>query len=466
MLYKDNKDLATQTKSAINISSAGVKVENKAQLQGKTIDELVYNLCLNESQELKDACYWIIWEVARELGIYPCSIQELYDAKGKQKYSKITVPAVNIRGLTFDTARALVRTAIKFKSLSFIFEIAKSEMGYTLQRPKEYVAICLAACIKEGFRGPLFIQGDHVQLKAKAFAQDAKKELNSIKELVREEIEAGFYNIDIDSSTLVDLTKQTIEEQQLNNYEVTAQLTNFIRQIQPEGIMVSVGGEIGEVGGKNTTPDEFRAFMKGYRQKLDTYTKGLKGISKISIQTGTAHGGVVLADGSIAEANLDFDTLRIISQIARQEYNLSGAVQHGASTLPDDAFDRFPQTETAEVHLATGFQNIIYESRHFPQELRKKIYVWLEENCATDRKKGMSQEQFIYKTRKKGFGPFKKEIMDLPKEVRDAIGKELEEKFSFLFQKLNAINTEALVQRYVQPMSIKRPIPEALLKVL
>jgi len=459
MLYKDLQDLPGKTKGVITVSTEGVKIEDGAKFKAQVIDELVYNLCLNENQAVKDSCAWIIREAAAQLGIHSCSIQGLYEAKGREEYSKITVPAVNLRGLTYDAARALIRTAIKAKSLSFIFELAKSEIGYTLQRPVEYVAICLGAAIKEGFAGPVFIQGDHFQAKAKNYAEDPEKEISGLKELIAEAVSGGFYNIDIDSSTLVDLAQDTIDKQQWNNYEVCAKLTAFIRKIQPQGLSVSVGGEIGEVGGKNTTPEEFHAFMQGYRKQLDKYGKGLKGISKISIQTGTAHGGVVLPDGSIAKVKLDFEALRTISEIARRQYGLSGAVQHGASTLPDDAFGHFPETETAEVHLATGFQNIIYESEHFPKDLREKIYAWLRENCAADRKEGMSDEQFIYKTRKKGFGPFKKELMSLPQGVRDAIGKELEEKFTFLFQKLNATNTTALVNRYVKPTRIKKPCP-------
>ncbi|MBN3038592.1 MAG: class II fructose-bisphosphate aldolase [Candidatus Omnitrophica bacterium] len=463
MLYKDVNELKENTRSAIKISKEGVLVEDRAKVK-KIIDDLVYNLCLNQSQEIKDSCFWVIWELAAELEVLPSSIQGLYEAKGQAKYSKITTAAVNIRGLTYDVARALVRTAIKCKSLAYIFEIAKSEMSYTFQRPKEYTAVCLAAAIKEGFKGPLFIQGDHFQLKAKNFSQDPEKEVEGARQLISEAIAAGFYNIDIDSSTLVDLSKPSIDEQQYNNYDVAAKLTAFIRQKEPQGITISVGGEIGEVGGKNTTPEEFKAFMQGYKKQLDHYVKGVKGISKISIQTGTAHGGVVLADGSIAEVSLDFDALRTISEIARRDYGISGTVQHGASTLPDDAFHHFPQTETAEVHLATGFQNIIYESKHLPKDLKEKIYSWLKENCQADKKEGMSDEQFIYKTRKKGFGPFKKELMDLSQDTRDAIGQELEEKFTFLFKKLNASETQALVNRYVNPVRIKQPIPEALAK--
>ena len=463
MLYRDVTDLLGKTKDTVRVSAEGVRLEDKAKLKAKTIDELVYNLCLNESRAVKDIVFWIIWELAGELGIYPSSIQELYEAKGKGKYSQITVPAVNIRGLTYDVACALVRTALKLKSLSFIFEIAKSEIGYTLQRPAEYTAVCLGAAIKEGFAGPLFIMGDHFQLKSKDYARDPDKEVETLKELISEAVSAGFYNIDIDSSTLVDLSQDTIDKQQRENYDVAAKLTAFIREIQPQGLTISVGGEIGEVGGKNTTPEEFHAFMQGFRKQLDKYGAALTGISKISIQTGTSHGGVVLPDGSIAEVNLDFEVLKAISRIAQGHYGLSGTVQHGASTLPDDAFHHFPEAETAEVHLATGFQNIIYESRHFPRELRKKIYAWLDENCAADRKEGMSDEQFIYKTRKKGFGPHKKEIMDLPQGVRENIGRELEEKFAFLFQKLNAADTEALVNRYVKPARIKKACPEAFL---
>jgi len=463
LFYKDTKDLLGKTEGVIAISAEGVKIEDEAKLKAQVIDQLVYNLCLNENQAVKDSCTWIIWEAAAQLGIYSCSIQGLYEAKGREEYNKITVPAVNIRGLTYDVARALVRTGLKLKSPALIFEIAKSEIGYTFQRPAEYTAICLAAAIKEGHRGPVFVQGDHFQVKAKSFNENPKQEIENLKALIKEAVDGGFYNIDIDSSTVVDLSQDTIDKQQFNNYDICAKLTAYIREIQPEGVVVSVGGEIGEVGGKNTTVEEFRAFMDGFKKELNQLGSNLRGISKISIQTGTAHGGVVLADGSIAKVNLDFNALKTISEISRKDYSISGTVQHGASTLPDDAFGHFPETETAEVHLATGFQNIIYESEHLPGDLREKIYAWLRANCAADRKEGMSEEQFIYKTRKKGFGPFKKELMDLEQGVRDAIGKQLEEKFTFLFQKLNATNTVGLVSKYIKPTRIKKPCPKPLL---
>jgi fructose/tagatose bisphosphate aldolase len=186
--------------------------------------------------------------------------------------------------------------------------------------------------------------------------------------------------------------------------------------------------------------------MAGLKEKLG---KGLVGISKISVQTGTTHGGVVLPDGSVAQIQLDFNTLKTLSEIARKEYGLAGAVQHGASTLPPEAFHKFAEFETAEVHLATEFQNMIYESKNFPLGLKKKIYEWLKINMASEAKLGETEEQFYYKTRKKALGPFKKEIMGLPEETRDAIAAEIENKFDFLFKQLNVVNKRDLINRYV-----------------
>jgi fructose/tagatose bisphosphate aldolase len=416
------------------------------------LDRLAKDLILIDELQSKKKIAKKIFDIAYKKGIYPSSIYQFYMARGRSEFTGFTVPAINLRGLTYDLARAIFRVAKKNNSGAFIFEIAKSEIGYTAQTPIEYAAVVLAAAVKEGFSGPVFIQGDHFQLNAKKFQENPDKEIEDLKSLIQEAIEAGFYNIDIDSSTLVDLNKSDIKKQQYFNYDTCAKLTQFIRQIQPKGIEVSVGGEIGEVGGKNSTAQELRVFMQGYKERL---RKGRTGISKISVQTGTSHGGVVLADGTVAQVKLDFDTLKTISEIARKEYGLAGAVQHGASTLPAEAFHKFAETETAEVHLATEFQNMIYESKHFPAELKKKIYDWLNVNVPEEKKEGETEEQFIYKTRKKALGPYKLEIMGLSQEVRDAIAGEIEEKFDFLFKQLNSVNNKELVDKYV---TLKRVI--------
>ena len=410
------------------------------------IDFLVELAVFADDLAIREEHRRVIREMAAGYGIFPASIQGLYEAAGRGAYHNLTVPAINIRGITYPVARSVFRAAMKDNVGAFILEIARSEIEYTRQSPAEYAICVLAAAIREGFKGPVFIQGDHYQVRRAAYRQDAENELNEMRKLIRESIEAGFYNIDIDASTLVDISDPDLNKQQAKNTEVTAEMTRYIRGIQPEGIMVSVGGEIGEIGQGNSTPDDLRAFMDGY---LRAPGKDVKGISKISVQTGTSHGGVVLPDGSIASVSIDFATLKELSRIAREEYRLAGAVQHGASTLPDEAFDMFPRVDTAEVHLATGFQNIIFDSTHFPAKLLGEVRQHLDAKYATERKTGETEEQFLYKTRKRAFGDFKQELWHIPEPSLSRIAGELEERLSVMFRKLNVINTRDLIRKHV-----------------
>jgi len=448
MIYKNETELLNN--KGLKEENGQIKIIDQAEFRENVIDNILDTIILGDDAHLRRLSYWVAYGAGRELGVVSASIQGLYEAMGEGKVSGFTVPAMNIRTLTFDLARAVFRTAKRINAGSFIFEIAKSEIGYTDQRPLEYTAVITLAALKEGYQGPIFIQGDHFQLKAANYTKDKDKEISQLKELIKEAVNGGFYNIDIDSSTLVDLSKDTLDKQQRNNYEVCSEISSYIRELQPEGVEISIGGEIGEVGGKNSTPEELNAFMQGYERSVGSKT----GISKISIQTGTSHGGVVLPDGSIAKVSIDFDTLAKLSEIARKSYGLAGAVQHGASTLPNEAFHRFPEVGCAEIHLATQFQNMVYD--YLPLPLKEKIYAWLHENCSGEKKPDWTEDQFIYKTRKKALGPFKKEIHALPQELKDKISQVLEEEFSFLFEKLKIKDTKNHIDAYVKPAASQK----------
>lgn len=441
---------------AVTVRDGRVTVVDEAALATEQMDQLVRQAVFGSEIEREHA-RWVLWEIAQAVGVRPASIHELYVARGRGEVSGFTVPAINVRAATYDTARAIFRTAMRLDAGAFIFEIARSEIAYTDQRPAEYVAVILAAALREGFRGPVFVQGDHFQINAKKFAVDAKTETNAVKQLATEAVHAGFYNIDIDTSTLVDLSMGSLDEQQRRNYETAVELTQFVRSLEPEGVTISIGGEIGEVGTENSTPEELHAFMKGYNQVLAESAPGVAGLSKISVQSGTSHGGVVLADGSIADVALDLETLRTLGELARTEYGLAGAVQHGASTLPDSAFNSFPKTETAEIHLATNFQNMMYD--HLPAELRQEIYAWLAENATEERKPSDSEGQFIYKARKRAIGPFKRRLWDLPAAVKAELAAAYDDKFTFLFTQLAVGGTRKYVERFVRPPVQHRPMP-------
>jgi fructose/tagatose bisphosphate aldolase len=419
------------------------------------VDRLAHTAAFGATPEVKGTARWVILHLAAAAGVRFASIHDLYMAMGRGEAGGFTVPAINVRAMAYDTGRAVMRAAKRLDAGAFILEIARSEIGYTEQRPHEYAAIMAAAALREGFRGPLFLQGDHVQVALKKYASaDRDKELETLRGLIREEIAAGFYNIDIDTSTLVDLDKPTLAEQQAVNCELAAEFTAVIRRVEPAGVTVSVGGEIGEVGGKNSDVHELHAFMQGYNAALAAKGKGLVGISKISVQTGTAHGGFVGPDGKVkSDVKIDLETLQELSRLAREEYGLGGAVQHGASTLSADAFDAFPRVGACEIHLATNFQNMVYDHPAFPAALKAEMYAWVREHAQEEKKAQDTDEQFLYKARKKAIGPFKAQLWGLPANVREAIGQTLEDQFAFLMGKLKIGNTAAVVARHVTPAS-------------
>lgn len=408
----------------------------------KNIDRLIYTAVFSTNAHAKQQARLAIKQTARKLGIIPSSILNLYQAFGKGQVTGFTVPAINIRTLTYDTARIIFRLMIEHSIGAVVFEIARSEIGYTDQRPEEFTVAVLAGAIKEGFKGPVFIQGDHYQFSKNKFADNPAQETQLIKDLIKESIDAGFYNIDIDASTLVDLEKPDLFSQQKLNFEVTAQLTQYIRKLQPKNISISIGGEIGHIGGKNSTVADFEAFMKGYSALIKK-----DGLSKVSVQTGTSHGGIPLADGTMAKIKLDFSVLRDIGNIARKKYGLGGTVQHGASTLPNELFDKFEEFGALEIHLATGFQNIVYAN--LPKVLGKEIETWLHDYCSKEWEQGSSEEQFIYKTRKKALGPFKEKLWRLTDKAKQPIQSALKSQFALLFDKLKVKNTKEIVNKYV-----------------
>jgi fructose/tagatose bisphosphate aldolase len=438
-------------------------IDDVAVFRDRTIRDLAWTSAFSDDDGTIDVARWLIWEASQQLDARSASIHDLYMARGRGEVHGFTVPAINLRAQTFDMARTAFETALAADVGAVIFEIARSEQTYTWQRPAEFIASVLAGAIAAGWSGPVFVQGDHYQFNAAKYKADPEKMTEEIRGACRQALAVGYRNIDIDSSTLVDLSQPNVDLEQSENYHRAAELTALIRELEPSGVTVSVGGEIGEVGKQNSTEPELRAYLDGYRRELEGRRPGAIGISKVSIQTGTSHGGVPLPDGSIAAVKLDFDVIRRLGDVARS-YGLAGCVQHGASTLPDELFHHFPAVEAAEIHLATGFQNVLYEHPAFPAELHRAIHAWCFENAVDERKADQTDEQFVYSTQKKAIGPFKRELWDLP--TRDEILAAQRRKIAFLFAELQVTGTAAMIERYIHPIEEHRPLPEALAAVV
>jgi fructose/tagatose bisphosphate aldolase len=440
----------------IDADTGGVRVRDEALLRSHGIDALVY-LAVFGAPQRQAVARWLIWETAQSLSIRPASIHDLYIGRGHDRLPHtFTTPAMNLRAMSYDIARAAFSAAIKGKVGAFIFELSRSEMTYTDQRPAEYTTAILAAAIREGFRGPVFLQGDHLQVNAKNYVANTDAELSGLRHLINECIHAGFYNIELDTSTLTDISKATPEEQQRPNVELCALLSDYVRTHQPPNVVISIGGEIGEMSSRNSDAHDLHAFMDYYKHRIHHHP----GLSKLSVRAGTSPGGVVMPDGSVALMTVDFETLHELSTAARREYAMGGVSQHGASTLPQEILHGFVQAGAIEVHLATAFQNMLFEQ--LPGTLVSEMYDWLFKHVAAERKPNDTDRQFVYKTRRLATGPFKKLMWNISDFEKAEIRREFEGYFTRLFQGLGVVDTTDTIASVVSAHPIHKKVDEFL----
>lgn len=415
---------------------------------------------------------WMIGEAALQLGVKLNSPHEFYVAIAEGKITReMSFPAINIRSNTLDTARSLFRAAIDNRVGALIIEIARSEMGYTSQAPREYAAVVQAAAILEGFEGPLFLQGDHVQLKSgpvKKGGEVAEKEYQTHRQLIRELMEFGFGSIDLDMSPFERRTEEnlTFSEQQADNARLTAEKIADVRRTEKElgtPWVTLLGGETGEVGKMNTREEDLLAYADGISESLAKMEKEegmrLEGIRKIAVNDGTSHGGVPLPDGTVEDVAIAFDVLEMATRAGKQ-FGWAGSVQHGASTLPPNAFSLFPKHGAVEVHLATGFQNILMdEGAYQVPGMQPKMEKYLVDSCMSEWKDGQTFAQFAYKTRKKANGPFKYDFWTMPEDIRSKVAKKLYNQFAFLFEQLGVVDTKSLVAEFTTDREFHLPYP-------
>jgi fructose/tagatose bisphosphate aldolase len=401
----------------------------------EALDELVYDSQFAPS-EIQQKAHLVIYELAKAYNCQSSSIRKYYEAIRDGKTPPFTTPAINQRAITYDIARLLFRLMQKHQIGAIVFEISHSESDYTDQTYQQFSSAVLGAALKENYQGPVFLQADHTQASKDKFSSDYLHELNDLKDVIRNALSAHVYNIDIDASTLVDYSKSTVQEQQRDNIIVTSELLNTVRMHEPADISVSVGGEVGHIGDTNTTHEEVETFLAEVAQKSSK-----EGIQKLSIQTGTEHGGDIDGQGHTLPMPVDFDLLNTLGDLVKKEFSLCGVVQHGASTLPMDDFAKFPTNHTLEIHLATGIQNVMFD--YLPEALKKQMLDWVETTIEKD--PNLTDAQHLYRNRKKSIGQFKKDLWELPDADKQPILDGLTTYFEDLFSRLQITNTRELM---------------------
>lgn len=447
----DKRDLLSLLAS-LSQSAGGIEITDAAQVASSI--GVLARFAAFGTDDVRKTAHRFTWEIARASGIYPASIEALYRQFGSGEISGLTVPAMNMRAIAFQSARGVFAAMRELNVAAAIFELSRGEIGFTGQRPLEYATVILCAAIAEGHTGPVFLQGDHFQVSASRFAENPQAEIAAVESLIAEAISAGFFNIDIDTSTLVDLSQSDVDAQQKPNYALSARLANFARQAEPDGVTVSLGGEIGEVGENNSTVAEVEAYLHGFA--ADT-PDGQPGLTKLSIQSGTRHGGNVLADGSFGDMPIEFDLIDTLSMTCRDRYRLAGCVQHGASMLTLEKISKLPDAGCIEVHLAAAFLNAVYDN--LPGELVRRADDWARENHSDEWKSGWSEAQFLHHARRYPVRPFKQEWWQAT-GCHEAVRNAVNQSATAYFKALRVENSRDLVSAAIthEPVEWTQPV--------
>ena len=350
------------------------------------------------------------------------SIHELYMARARGEYSGFTVPAINLRTQVFDmAARGLSARPWSWTPGSVIFELARSEQEYTFQRPAEYITSVLAGChrgrlARSRLRAgrPLPVQRGQVQGRPRGRHGDPaqghrQRVVRGLRQHRHRLLDAGGPLVRVRSTSSRRSTTRAPRSSRRSS-----------ARDQDDGLVVSIGGEIGEVGKQNSTPDELRAYLDGYRRELDARAGAdAIGLSKVSVQTGTSHGGVPLPGGGVAEVKLDFETLKVLGEVCprvrpggcRPARRLDAA-RRALPSLPAGRDRRDPPGH--------GLPERALRAPGLPgRAVRRDRGASASTNCADERKDGETDTQFVYKTRKKALGTFKRRALGAGDEGRD-----------------------------------------------
>src|SRR2546423_15490993 len=115
---------ANPFQKAVTVLDGKVSVIDESAIAGPGMDKLAHTAVFGDQDERDDA-RWLIWEIGQAVGVRTASIHDLYKARGRGLCGGFTVPAMNIRGMAYDTGRAGFRQAVRVKGRALIFRVAR-----------------------------------------------------------------------------------------------------------------------------------------------------------------------------------------------------------------------------------------------------------------------------------------------------------------------------------------------------
>lgn len=284
------------------------------------------------------------------------------------------------------------------------FELAKSEGGidggYTGQTPQIFFETIIDYAEREKFYLPFFIHADHLQVK-----DTSNEEIESTRELIKVQIEAGYTSFGIDASL----------NEIPDNIRITAELAPMILQTG-SGLEVEVG-EIKALskGGELTTVEEASNYISELnRRNINP--------NLLAINNGSKHGNYAPSE----EVHIDLRrTGEIYEAIKPYKVNIA---QHGITGTPLNLVGQFADYGIRKGNVGTLWQNIAH--KYLPPDLMQKMRDWAKEN-----------NQDI----KKATAVFKQEIDGIDEQCKQKIKQEATIQARAFIQAFRAVGTAGMI---------------------
>ncbi|MFH1788384.1 MAG: class II fructose-bisphosphate aldolase [Candidatus Altiarchaeota archaeon] len=360
----------------------------------------------------------------------PVSGRKIFSAL---KGEKLIVMAANIR--TQLSTRGIMEAA-KELDAAVLFEIAKSEIGYTGQSPQDFYDGITGMAAELDFNTPYAIHGDHITIK-----DSTPESTASARKLIEDEVAAGFTSYAIDASHNFNFDGKTVREQLSDNIAITVELADLI----PSEACLEV--EVGEVGRTNadgtkklTSVEESVTFIEALQEQ------GVKP-DLLAINNGTIHGNIFDEQGNIVEqVGIDIATTKAIADaIAPLGVRIA---QHGITGTPLRLMHLLIDAGIAKGNVGTNWQNVVVEN--LPGELLAKMNEWTlaceHAKKMLAKKPKISQKELIAKNIKHSIKVHKDELMSVSCEYRDKINSATRQSALDFFKAFQAQGSGAKVR--------------------
>ena len=329
---------------------------------------------------------------------------------------KTIIMAANTRIAT--VAQGIFKAAKETDSAVFM-ELARSECdlkgGYTGLTPMDF-----SAKMREAAKAAQFdiwaLHADHITIKTGEPA-----EIESTKQLIDAQIQAGYTSFAIDASHLFNFEGKTVRQELDKNITATSDLALYIKnRMKSKDFGLEV--EVGEIGRKDghgmilTKPEEAVEFIKAL-QENDVYPQVL------AIANGSTHGHVYDEQGNVIEQlSIDIPQTKAVAQALRENNLHVGIAQHGITGTPRDLINQhFPKGDIIKGNVGTFWQDVVFSTlKVYEPALYKNIREWTLEKYRPANQ-GKKDSQIFDGNCKFAIKEFFKEIYSVEEGTEQAI---------------------------------------------